>query len=207
MALVEGTAGVGKTTLIDALVHHHLQQNPYMDTLLRLGQGHTYAPLDPDNHVPQVSPTEQIEYLDRILNMLSFLVHPYGYSSHPRHSCIIETLHFTLSTKPHELSNEQIAKYDGWLAGLGCKLIFIQVTPETHWERCIWERRHNGFITIYAQKYGRTLEEIHAHYVANQAQMLRLFGQSSMPKLLLDGEQPVDTLVETAYDFWVNDIK
>lgn len=207
MALVEGTTGVGKTTLIDALVHHHLQQNPHMDTLLRLGQGHTYAPIEPDRTVPKVSLTEQVEYMDRIFDMLSFLVHPYGYGSRPRHSCIIETLHLTLSTKPHQLSNQKIANYDGGLAGIGCKLLFIQVTPETHWERCIWERRHNGFITIYAQKYGHTLEEIHAHYMASQTQMLRLFEQSSMPKLLLDGEQPVETLVEIAYDFWVNDIE
>ena len=50
-----------------------------------------------------------------------------------------------------------------------------------------------------------TIRSVGDGYVATQAQMLRLFEQSSMPKLLLDGEQPVETLVEMVYDFWINE--
>lgn len=203
IALIEGTAGIGKTTLVDGLMQRHLQLHPHQNTLLRLGQSHTYAPLDPDSIKPQITADEQLAYLNRIHHLLDFLAYPTGPNSTPPFSCLIETLHLTLSTKPHVLPPAQLAEYDRKLATIGCRLIFIQVTPETLWERCIWQRRNNGFITVYSQKYGGTLDEIHAHYVAEQAHMLQLFAQSTMPKFLLNGELSTGELVATAYDFWV----
>ncbi|MEZ4711873.1 MAG: hypothetical protein R3A44_32105 [Caldilineaceae bacterium] len=203
IGLIEGAAGIGKTTLVDGLMQRHLQLHPHQNTLLRLGQGHTYAPLDPDGIESQITADEQLAYLNRIHHLLDFLAHPTGPNSTPPFSCLIETLHLTLSTKPHILSPAQLVEYDRKLAAIGCKLIFIRVTPETLWERCIWQRRHNGFIIVYGQKYGRTLDEIHAHYVAEQAHMLRLFEESTMPKILLDGELSNEELIDTAYDFWI----
>ena len=204
IGLVEGTAGIGKTTLVDGLLQHHQKLNQRFNTFLRLGQGHTYSPLNPDSVEPQHTAAEQLDYLNHVVDVLSFFSHPLGAGSNPPISCIIETLHLTLANKPNVLSEEQIARYDQKLADIDCKLIFIRVESDLLWERCIWERRHNGFITIYSQKYGDSLEQIHAHYLQEQERMLAHFYQSKMEKILVDGREPIDSLVNKAYDFWID---
>ncbi|MFN8486173.1 MAG: zinc ribbon domain-containing protein [Caldilineaceae bacterium] len=203
-ALIEGTAGVGKSTLANRLVHNYMKRTPYINTLLHLGQSHTYAPLDPDNINASFTAEDHVNYLEQIYDTLSFLSQPPGLIPQPKLACIIETLHLTLAVRPGLLSQPQILAYDQRLAALGCKLIFIKVSPESHWERCIWERRNNGFITKYGAKYGRNLEEIHSYYVAEQRRLLELFEYSSMQKLLVDGESSPETLAEIAFDFWVS---
>jgi hypothetical protein len=201
--LVEGTAGIGKSTLVDHLVRRYLQQHTSLNTLLRLGQGHTYSPLDPDNLNSTLTAHDHIQYLERVYETLAFLAQPAGKPAHL--TCVIETLHLTLAVRPGLLSQSEVLDYDHRLAALGCKVILIQVSPQTQWERCIWERRHNGFITRYGAKYGHTLEAIHAYYVREQTQLLNLFAQSSMEKLLLDGESAPEQLADQAYEFWISE--
>lgn len=201
-AIVEGTAGVGKSTLVNQMVKAHVSAHPSLNTLLCLGQEHTYAPLDPDNINHIATEQTNTAYLARIYDTLSFLSHPSGTPG--KLVCIIETLHLTLAFRPGVLAQSDILAYDSRLAALGCKLIFIKVSSQAHWERCIWERRNNGFITKYGIKYGKTLEEIHQYYVNEQEKMLELFEQSRMNKLLLDGELPLDRILEMAYSFWIS---
>jgi hypothetical protein len=118
--------------------------------------------------------------------------------------CLLESLHLTLGVRPGLLSESQLRDFDGKLAAIGCKLILIKVTPQALWQRCIWERRKNGFITKYGRKYGSTLQEIHHYYVDEQQHMLELFEQSSMTKLLIDGDASPEVSAERAYQFWVS---
>jgi len=201
---VEGTAGVGKSTLVDGMIRHQMQQDARVNTLLRLGQRQTYAPLRPDDIGNPLTAEDHWRFLTRIHETLSFLSHPSGPSSSPPLMCIIETLHLTLAVRPGLLSREQTLDFDAKLSGIGCKLIFIRVSPRTLWERCIWQRRKNGFITIYSQKYGDTLEEIFDYYLDEQKRLLAWFERSSMRKLLVDGDTPPEVITEEAYGFWVS---
>lgn len=199
-ALVEGTAGVGKSTLITQMVQTYIREQAALRTLLHLSQDHTYGPLDPDNINNLITAEENWAYLERVYGTLSFLSSPTGTPA--TLACIVETLHLTLALRPGLLTRKQILDYDERLAELGCKLVFIHISSQAHWQRCIWERRNNGFITKYGVKYGRDLTEIHNYYMREQDQMLELFEHSQMNKLLLDGELPSETMLETAYRFW-----
>jgi hypothetical protein len=203
-ALVEGTAGIGKTTLVDNMIRFQMRQNARLNTLVRLGQGHTYHPLAPDDPDSPFAAQDHLAYLERVYQTLSFLAHPGDSSTKPPFMCLIETLHLTLGVRPGLLSETQLHDFDGKLAAIGCKLILIKVTPQALWQRCIWERRKNGFITKYGRKYGSTLQEIHGYYVNEQQRMFELFEHSSMKKLLVNDDASPEVAAERAYRFWVS---
>jgi hypothetical protein len=186
------------------MIRHQMQRDVRINTLLRLGQGHTYAPLRPDEVNSPLRAEDQLRTLARMYETLAFVSHPSGSPSGPPFICVVETLHLTLAVRPGLLSLQQILDYDAKLSSLGCRLIFIQVSPQTLWQRCIWERRKNGFITIYSRKYGGTLEEIFEYYVGEQQRMLELFERSRMRKLLIDGDTLPEAMSEKAYKFWVS---
>jgi hypothetical protein len=53
----------------------------------------------------------------------------------------------------------------GRLAALGCKLLFLEASADSIWERGIVPRMNEQFIREYAQEFGRTHEEIHQYFV------------------------------------------
>lgn len=205
--LVEGTAGVGKTTLANHLLHSQVQPGVRAGTVLHLGQAHTYHPLRPDDADSAIAPADRLALLERVYQTLAFLFHPgprpADRTSAPPFTCLIETLHLTLAARPDLLSKEQFQSYDLKLAELGCKLVLIHVSGEDLWRRCIWERRHNGFITHYGRRYGDALKDIHRHYLDEQQRMRDLFERSAMPKLLLDGGRSPEEIAERSRRFWL----
>src|SRR5215831_1546758 len=50
LLIVEGTSGVGKSTLIDRLIRRYVAEQPErrLRTILHLTQAHTYGPIAPD---------------------------------------------------------------------------------------------------------------------------------------------------------------
>ncbi|MGA8103591.1 MAG: hypothetical protein WB869_15630, partial [Candidatus Acidiferrales bacterium] len=67
--LVEGTSGVGKSTLIDALIRRHAESAPprKIRTLVHLAQSHTYGPLARPENAGTLTVAENQQHLERIV--------------------------------------------------------------------------------------------------------------------------------------------
>jgi hypothetical protein len=63
------------------------------------------------------------------------------------------------------------------------------------------------FILEYAQKFGRTHEQIHGYFVREQEILKNLFARSAMPKLLIPNDDPSGGAVERAFHFWNEDVE
>jgi thymidylate kinase len=72
--LVEGIAGVGKSTLIDKLIRKYVRDNGKLRTFLHLTQAHTYGPLAPDEDAGTLTPAMNAAHLEHIGDMIDFFV-------------------------------------------------------------------------------------------------------------------------------------
>jgi thymidylate kinase len=206
--LVEGTSGVGKSTLIDGLLRRHVDRSKSrkVRTLVHLAQSHTYGPLavPEDNGVLTVD--ENGRHLERTVGMIEWL--QAGVREHTRPWCfvVVDTLHLTHCVRPGVVKWRDVELFDRRLATVECKLLFLNATAETIWERAIKPRANEQFMQEYAKKFGRTPEEIHSYFVREQETLRELFSRSAMPKLSLqnDGANGHQTLDE-AWQFWTGD--
>ena len=202
--LIEGVPGVGKSTLIDALIRRHVDSSDprRIRSFLHLSQSHTYGPLAPAEDRGSLTVAENLELLDRIARTLEWLHADLRHSDKP---CfvLIDSLHLTHCLRPGILTWEDAAPVDRRLAEIGCKLLLLMGTEETIRSRTIRARADSQFLTQYAAKFGQTLEMIHAHFVNEQAQLVRMFGQSALEKRMFENDGSLDTIVEEVYGFWV----
>ena len=117
---------------------------------------------------------------------------------------LIDTLHITHYFRPGILSWAEMSYVDKSLAVLGGRLVFLQAEPETLWERLIIERSKDPlFMNHYQKKFGHSPEAVHKYYANEQQQMSMVVRQSTMDKLFLSSEDPVEENVEKAYAFWM----
>jgi hypothetical protein len=205
--LVEGTSGVGKSTLIDALIRRHVSNSPprKIRTLIHLAQSHTYGPLAIPEDRGTLTAEDNLQHLDRIVGALEWL-HA-GVQEHGRPWCfvIIDTLHLTQCVRPAVLKWADVASHDCRLAALGCKLLLLQASPQTIWARGIEPRLDQQFLLVYAKKFGTTLQEIHSYFVSEQQMLADFFRHSVMPKLTIQNDGPIDSTVEAVYRYWMLD--
>jgi thymidylate kinase len=203
--LIEGTSGAGKSTLIDALLRRHVAsaQPRKIRSVVHLAQSHTYGPLAVPEDKGTLTVAENARHEDRIVNMLEWL-HA-GVEGHDKPWCfaVIDTFHLTHCVRPGVVKWKDVEAFDRRLAALGCKLLFLEVSPAAIWERGILARGNEQFILEYAKKFGRNREEIHQYFVSEQETLKNLFERSSMPKLLLGNQGAPEQAADVAYDFWM----
>src|SRR6185436_1359749 len=74
--IVEGTSGVGKSTLIDRLVRRYVADRPArkLRTLLHLTQAHTYGPLVVDEDRQTLTADQNLRHLDEVVSMVEWHV-------------------------------------------------------------------------------------------------------------------------------------
>jgi hypothetical protein len=205
--LVEGTSGVGKSTLIDALIRRHVDEAKprKIRSLVHLAQSHTYGPLAAPEDRETLTVEENVRHLDRIVSLTEWL-HA-GVQEHDRPWCfaLIDTLHLTHCARPGVVKWNDVASFDGRLAELGCKLVFLEAEPAGIWDRGIVSRMNDQFILEYARKFGRSHEEIHEYFVREQETLAKLFAKSVMPKLCCKNDGSPEAAVDAAYRFWMED--
>lgn len=206
--LVEGTSGVGKSTLIDALIRRHVGSAlpRKIRSVVHLAQSHTYGPLAGPEDRGTLTADANLQHLDRIGRMLQWLHESVQEHSRPWCFVVVDTLHLTHCVRPGVVKWSDVESFDRQLASLGCKLVFLQADPQTIWNRGIGPRVAEQFIQEYAKKFGRTHEEIHRYFVREQEILLSLFTRSVMPKLLIKNDASPGDGLEQTFRFWNDDV-
>jgi thymidylate kinase len=208
--IVEGTSGVGKSTLIDALIRRHVNSAMprKIRSLIHLAQSHTYGPLAIAEDNGTLTAAATIEHEQGIVSHLEWLHASVQEHTKPWCFVIVDTLHLTHCVRPGVVDWKQVEPIDHRLAALGCRLLFLQAGPQTLWERGIVPRRDQQFLREYARKFGSTEQEIHQYFIREQQTLADMFRRSAMPKSLIniDNDESSDDVVEKAFQFWTSEI-
>ncbi len=203
--LIEGTSGVGKSTLIDALIRRHVERaSPRkIRSLVHLAQSHTYGPLAVAEDKGLTS-DDNVRHLERIVSMTEWLHASVQEHARPWCFVVIDSLHLTHCIRPGVVKWSDVERFDRRLAALGCRLLFLEASPATIWERGIKPRVNEQFMQ-YARKFGENHEAIHEYFVKEQETLAQLFSRSAMPKRLVNNDSAVHAVLDTAFSFWTDD--
>jgi thymidylate kinase len=203
--LIEGTSGVGKSTLIDALIRRHVNSSAprKIRSPVHLAQSHTYGPLALREDQGALTVEANQRHDGRIVSMIEWLHKSVQEHTKPWCFVLIDTLHLTHCVRPGVVRWNDVEQFDRRLAAVDCKLLFLHATPATIWDRGIVPRMGEQFIQEYARKFGKSHEEIHQHFVREQETLQDSFSRSTMPKLLLQSDG--DNILDEASRFWTED--
>src|SRR5579883_3405159 len=201
--IVEGTHGVGKSTLIDALIRKHVGESPErkIRTFLHLAQSHTYGPLAHGEDAGTLTVAQNLAHLEHIVEILEWLER--SVRDHQRAACfaIVDTLHLTHCVWPGRVQWRDVAPIDERLGRIGCKLLFLEGSPQTIRARGIEAAAGTQFLTEYAQKFGSTSNELCAYFVREQASIEELAARSSMQRRTLSADGALNEIAQAAYAF------
>lgn len=193
--IVEGTHGIGKSTLIDRLIRRHVAERPErkIRSLVHLTQAHTYGPLAPSEDDGTLTAQANAQHLDHIGRILEWLAG--AVEGRRRQSCfvIVDTLHLTHCVRPGVVSWANVSQFDLRLAALGCKLLLLTGSPDTIRRRAIDASADSQFLTEYARKFADTDEKLHAHFVREQGELERLASESRLQALVLNNDADDDS--------------
>lgn len=201
--LVEGVAGSGKSTLLNALARRYVADAQPVRTFLHLTQAHTYGPLAPAEDAGTLTREQAVTHVADVADRVCWLIDSLTAETKPKLFALVDCLHLTACQRPGAVSFEDLREVDRALARRGVRLLFLRASPETLWDRGIRARRETGFITGYATKFGTSLEEIHAYFVAEQDRMLRDLERSAMEVRVVEVDGPILDYLAQAWDFWV----
>src|SRR5262249_39984322 len=143
--VVEGVSGIGKSTLIDAMVRKYVADRPVrkLRTLLHLTQAHTYGPLAVDEDRGTLTVRHNVADVDAVVSLLEWHARALSAERVPKFFAIVDTLHVTHCHRPGVVRWADVAPFDRRLAALGAKVLFVHASPEALWQRGIGARRHD----------------------------------------------------------------
>jgi hypothetical protein len=202
--IVEGVPGIGKSTVVDALIRRHVDsaEPRRIRSFLHLSQSHTYGPLAPFEDSGTLTVAANLALLERICSTVEWMCADLQYCDKAAY-VVIESLHLTHCLRPGVLAWGDVVPMDARLARIGCKLLLLTGSEETIWDRSIAARAGSQFLAEYARKFGRTDRELHAHFAGEQSRFVEMFGLSALEKRKLENDRSLDTIVDEAYSFWV----
>jgi len=200
--LVEGVPGIGKSTLIDALIRRYVGSAAArkIRTFVHLSQTYTYGPLAPAEDAGTLTVADNIRLLEHIVGLLEWLHIDLSYSD-KQSFVLIDGLHLTHCLRPGVLAWEDAAVFDRRLAAAQCKLLLLRGSGETIRSRAIRARAGWEFLE-YARKFGRTDRELHAHFVTEQKRLDAMFQRSTMSKIFVQNDGALQEAEDDAYEFW-----
>lgn len=205
LLLVEGVPGVGKSTLLDALLRAYVQQRParQLRTLLHLTQAHTYGPLAPAEDAGTLTGADALTHLDLVVRGLEWAVAALATETTQKLFVLIDTLHLTHCHRPGAVRWSDVEPLDARLEALGCRLVFLRARLETLRMRA-QARSGTQFLEGYARRrWGPSDEDIVRGLAGEQTAMLEQLASSRMPTLVLDAEDALDRSVDSALRFWL----
>jgi hypothetical protein len=202
--IVEGTSGIGKSTLIDGLLRKYLSENSKIRSLLHLTQANTYGPLAIDEDQNTLTKEMNKAHLDNIYNLLFWSASSLKNERKIKFFGIIDTLHLTHCVRPGVIGWSDIRDFDAKLKNIECRLIFISAEPQTIWNRGIMPRIHDQFITGYGKKFGKDIKEIHQYFIREQIQIEKLVSNSQLDKIHIQAENDLESNIEKSYNFWLS---
>ncbi len=205
--LVEGIPGIGKSTLIDALLRRHVVDAPARNvrTLVHLAQTHTFGPLAAPADAGTLTVAGNRAHLERIVGMMEWLHAGVQHRAHPPCYVLIDTLHLTHCLRPGVLEWSDVAEFDARLAALGCKLLLLRARTEVVRARSVDARWTTSFVRDYAVRFGGTHDELHAYFLREQDRFTDMFARSAMPKLELANDGAVEDVIDEADGLWRDD--
>jgi hypothetical protein len=204
--VIEGVPGVGKSTLLDALMRRYVAEAPPRQprTLVHLTQAHTYGPLVPAEDAGTLTVGENVRHLDAVVQSLEWLAGALTAERRPKLFTLVDTLHLTHCQRPGVVAWDDVAPIDRRLAALGAKLLFVHAGADTLWRRGIVPRRDTQFMTGYAApRWGPSLESVHGYFVGEQERLRALAARSAMTTLALDLDRPLEQSLDEAHAFWL----
>ena len=203
--LVEGVAGIGKSTTIDRLVRDYVAREPHgkIRTVVTLAQTHTYGPLARGEDARTLTREESIAHLDRIVSWIEWLAeHAQGQN---RTKCVIlvDTLHLTHCLRPGVVQWTDVVAFDERLAAIGCKLLLLDADDDTVRTRTVMGRADTEFIRDYARgRFGSSDDALIAHFQRERDRFREMFDASAMRKQRLVAEAAIDAVAAAAFAWW-----
>lgn len=202
--IVEGTHGVGKSTLVDGLIRTYVngRGERKIRSFVHLAQSHTYGPLARAEDDGTLTVRQNVRHLERIADGLEWL--QIGVAQHTSPHCvvIIDTLHLTHCFRPGVVQWPEVRAIDERLAAIGCKLLFLHASRETLWTRAIEASADSQFLREYARKFGQTNEELHEYFLREQSGLHELFERSNLEKLQIENDAAAVAAADRAFEFW-----
>lgn len=168
---------------------------------MSLTQDHTGGPLNPAEDAGTLTKEDNLAYLHTIDGYLAWLVEAAAQGGMPQPWIVVDTLHLTQCVR-RGLAWEDVATLDAVLARVGGTLLFLKVSPETIWSRLFEGPERAAFRHGYARRFGRTPEDIHRYFVAEQERMEKLYQASSLWKRNIDVDQPLSQYLGIVRDVW-----
>lgn len=188
LLLLEGVCGAGKTTVCAAL-----QELDCGREIVVLDQHFTYAPLVSQEDAGTLDNAKNLAFLQQRIRVLSEMLS--RECKRPR-IVILDTFHITQHLRPGVLTIESFHRVDASLKALQCRASFLWVDEKTLMQRTIVGRRNTGF-ERYAQKFGKTEAEVHAHFCQEQNSMWELSrNESQLIEQRLDASRPPSVLAK-----------
>jgi hypothetical protein len=203
LLLVEGTTGVGKSTLIDELIRRHVEEAAprKIRTLTHLAQTHTYGPLAPAEDRGTLTGEDNRAHLEGIVSHLEWLHDAHDHSPIASFA-VLDTLHLTHCMRPGVITWPEVEPYDRRLATIGGKLLLLTAERETLRARSIEARAGSQFLEQYARKFGQTQDAILEHFADEQLEMLDLFGRTNMRAFRLSADDDLAAIAAAAINLW-----
>jgi hypothetical protein len=199
--LVEGVPGIGKSTLIDALIRRHVANAGVrkIRAFVHLPQTYTYGPLARGEDAGTLTLSDNLALLERIVRTIEWLQADLEHSDMP---CfiLIDGLHLTHCLRPGVLTWQGAQEFDRRLAAC-CRLLLLTGAEPTIRSRLIDGRADSQFLE-YAAKFGDNSEKLLGHFLHEQRQFVQMYEQSTMPKLSLLNDGRLEDIVDVAFSFW-----
>jgi len=205
LLLVEGVPGLGKSTLLDALVRRHVAtaETRRLRTVLHLTQAHTYGPLALDEDAGTLSRERCMSHLADIVGALEWMAASVASESTVKCLVLVDCLHLTACLRPGVVGWDDVAPLDARLAALGCRLLLLDGDDDTVRERAVRGRWDGDFIQGYARRrFGPGEADLVAHFQRERDVFRDLFTASRMPRLRLPADAPEVETAEAAFRFW-----